>query len=156
MGRGPIALIAVVIAAVLIVAGCGGSDDSSSASSISKEEFIAKADAVCQRGNKRMEKALVGFLTKNKKIQKPSQADNKKFIVTVLVPSLRQEIKEIKALGVPDGDEEKVDAMIAALEEGLETAEDDPEVVAAGTADIVFGIASRLAGEFGLETCGSR
>jgi hypothetical protein len=96
------------------------------------------------------------FLTNGKKLQKPSQADNEKFILTVLIPSLRREIKELRALGVPDGDEEKVEAMITSLEEGLDTAESNPEVVAAGSTDIVFGIASRLAGEYGIETCGSR
>jgi hypothetical protein len=145
---------ALVIA--LVFTGCGGDDSSSSTTSISKEEFIAKADGVCKQGTKRLEAGLVRFLTNGKEVQKPSQADNEKFIIAVLTPSLRREIKEIRALGVPDGDEEKVEAMIAALEEGLETAEGDPEAVAAGSTDIVFGIASRLAGEYGLETCGSR
>jgi hypothetical protein len=132
---------ALVIA--LILAGCGGDDSSSSTTSISKDEFIAKADAICQKGTKRMEAGLVGFLTnKGGKIRKPSQEDSEEFIVTVLTPSLRREIK--------------VEALIAALEEGLDTAEDDPEAVAAGSTDIVFGIASRLAGEYGIETCGSR
>lgn len=160
MGRGPIALIAAVIVVALLVAGCGGgSDDSNSGESISKEEFIAKANAICQKGNKQMEKELFVFLRQNRKggtLRKPSVEQNEKFIVTVLIPNLKREIKEIKALGVPDGDEERIDAMIAALEEGLETAEDDTATVAAGTSDIVFGIASRLAGEYGATVCGSR
>ena len=159
MGRGPIALIAVVIAAAMLVAGCGGSDDSSSSASISKEEFITKADAICKESSKRMEKQLFLFLRKNRtegSLRKPSVAQNEKFITTVLIPNLQREIKELKELGVPDGDEEKVDAMITALEEGLETAEDETATVAAGTSDMVFGIASRIAGEYGLETCGSR
>jgi hypothetical protein len=156
MGRGPIALIAAVVVAALIVVGCGGDDSSTSTASISKEKFLVKADAVCKRGTERLEAGLVGFLTDGKKIHKPSQEDNEKFIVKVLIPSLRREVKEMRALGVPDGDEEKVGAMIDALEEGLETAEDDPKAVAAGSTDIVFGITSRLAGEYGLETCGSR
>ncbi len=155
MGRG-FALVAAAVAAVLLVAGCGDGESSSAASSISKEEFVAKADAICKRGTKRMEAGLADFLTDGGKIQKPSQADNEEFVVTVLTPSLRQEIKELRALGVPDGDEEKVEAMIGSLEEGLDTAEDDPAVVASGSTDIVFGIASRLAGEFGIEACGSR
>ncbi len=160
MGRGPIALIAAVIAAALLIAGCGGGGDESSANvSISKEDFIAKADAICKQGNKQMERELFKFLRESGtggSLRKPSVEQNEKFIETVLIPNLQREIKEIKALGVPEGDEEKVEAMIAALEEGLETAEDETETVAAGTSDIVFGIASRLAGEYGLETCGSR
>lgn len=159
MGRGPFALIAAVIVAALLLVGCGGSDDSGSGKSISKEEFIAKADAICKKGNERMEKELFVFLRQNQNggsLRKPSVEQNEKFIAGVLVPNLRREIKDIKALGVPDGDEERVDAIIAALEEGLETAEDDTATVAAGTSDIVFGIASRLAGEYGATVCGSR
>jgi hypothetical protein len=147
-----------LVAAVFLV-GCGGSGDSSSTSSISKEEFIAKADAVCKKGSERMEGELFKFLRKNRAtgaLMKPSVEDNEKFIIAVLIPNLKREIKEIKALGAPEGDDDRVDAIISALEEGLETAEDEPETVAAGTSDIVFGIASRLAGEYGLEACGSR
>ncbi len=160
MGRGPIALIAAVIAAAIIGAGCGGgSDDSSSVSSISKKAFIVKADAICQKSSERMQAQLFKVLRKDKvngKLKKPSLADNEKFIVTVLVPSLKQEIGELKALGAPEGDEERVGEIVKALEEGLETAEADPEGVAAGSSDMVFGIPSRLAGEYGLEVCGSR
>jgi hypothetical protein len=159
MGRGPIALIAAVVAAAMLVAGCGGGDDSSSSSSISKEEFIAKADAICKKSNEQMEAEIFKYLRQNRvkgSLRKPSVEDNEKFIVAVLIPNLEREIKELKALGVPSGDEEKIDAMISALEEGLETAKNEPETVAAGSSDIVFGIASRLAGEYGLETCGSR
>ncbi len=160
MGRGPLALIAAVVVAALLAAGCGGgSDDSGSGKSISKEEFIAKADAICQKGNKQMEKELFVFLRPKQAggtLRKPSVEQNEKFILTVMVPNLEREIGELKKLGVPDGDDEKVDAWIAALEEGLETAEDNTETVAAGTSDIVFGIASRLAGEYGATICGSR
>jgi predicted small secreted protein len=160
MGRGLIALIAAIVAAAMLVAGCGGGDDSSSSSSsISKEEFIAKADAICKKSSKQMEAEIFKYLRNNRvkgSLRKPSVEDNEKFIEAVLIPNLAREIKELKALGVPSGDEEKIDAMISALEEGLETAKNEPETVAAGSSDIIFGIASRLAGEYGLETCGSR
>jgi len=146
--------------AALLLAGCGGGDDSSGSSgSISKEEFIVKADAICKKSNKQMEAEIFKYLRKNRvkgSLRKPSVEDNEKFIEAVLIPNLEREIKELKALGVPSGDEEKVGAMISALEEGLETATNEPETVAAGSSDIIFGIASRLAGEYGLETCGSR
>lgn len=159
MGWGPIARTAAVVAAVLLLAGCGGGDDSDTAKSISKEEFIAKGEAICKTGNKRMEAELVKFLRDGRGVEsltKPSPEDNEKFLETVLIPNLEREIAEFKELGVPEGDEERVEAIVTALEEGLETAEDNPKAVAAGTSDVVFGIASRLAAEYGLETCGSR
>ena len=151
-------MIAAVIAAAMLVAGCGGGNDSSS-SSISKEEFIAKADAICKESGKSLEKELYDFLKKSRKggpLRKPSTAESEKFITAVLIPNLQKEIEELKKLGVPGGDEEKVNAMISALEEGLETAENDTPTVAAGSSDMVYGIASRIAGEYGLETCGNR
>jgi hypothetical protein len=156
MGTGRGAFVAAAIVVVLVLVGCGGGDDSSASGSISKQEFIAKADAICTKSNKRMESQLGKFLVSGKQISKPTQADNEKFVATVLIPSLRKEIDEIKALGVPAEDEERVTAMIVALEEGLETAENDPRSVAAGSAEVIYGIPSRLAGEYGLKVCSTR
>jgi len=156
MGRGPTTLIVAVIAAALLAAGCGGGDDSdSSASSISKEEFIVKADAVCKKGTERMQAAISDVLKNQPNITKVTTAEQEKIVTTVMVPSVSREVKELRALGVPDGDDERVDAMITALEEGVETAERDPEVVTK-SGDAIFGIASRIAGEYGLVVCGSR
>jgi hypothetical protein len=155
MGTWRVALCSALALAVLVAAGCGG-DDSSSSGSISKEEFIAKADAICKQSNKRMEAAFGKFLKENPQLTKPTDPRFQQLVGEVMVPNLEREIEEMKALGVPDGDGEKVGAMIAALEEGLETAEDNPEVVTGSSSDTVFGIASRIAGEYGLEVCGSR
>jgi hypothetical protein len=156
MGRGPTTLIVAAIAAALLLAGCGGgSDSSSNATSISKEEFIAKADAVCKKGTERLQAAIGRILKKQPNITKVTKGEQEKIVATVMVPSVSQEAKELRALGVPDGDDEKVDAMITALEEGVETAERDPTAVTTSS-DAIFGIASRIAGEYGLVACGSR
>ncbi len=154
MGRGPTTLIVAVIAAALFAAGCGGGDDSS-ASSVSKEEFIAKADAVCKKGTERMQTKIFAALKNPRNLTKVSKAEQEKIVTTVMVPSVSREVKELRALGIPDGDEEKVDAMITALEEGIETAERSPQAVTKSS-DVVFGIASRIGGEYGLAVCGSR
>jgi hypothetical protein len=153
MGMRLAAFGAGVLTAGLLLAGCGGSD---SGESISKEEFIAKADAICKQSNQRMEAAFTKFLKDNPTLTKPTDPRFQPLVGDVMVPSLKREIEELKELGVPDGDEEKVGAMISALEEGLETAEDNPEVVTGSSSDTVFGIASRIAGEYGAEVCGSR
>jgi len=141
----------------LAMAGCGGGSDSSSATtgSISKAAFIKKADAVCQKGTERMQRAILVFLKQHKDVKRPNKAQSEKLVGTAIVPSVKTEIKELKALEVPEGDEEHVDAIINALEEGLETAETNPEAVV-GSSDAVFGISGRLAGEYGATVCGSR
>lgn len=155
MGMRMTAWGAGALVAAVLLAGCGGDEDSAGAS-ISKEEFIAKADAICKRSNKRMEAAFGKFLKDNPGLTKPDDPKFQPLVTDVMVPSLKQEIQELRELGVPDGDEEKVDAMISALEEGLETAENNPQVVTGSSSDTIFGIASRIAGEYGLKTCGSR
>ena len=155
MGRGPLALIAVATAALLF-AGCGsGSNDSGSGKPISKEEFIAKADAVCKKGTERLQKAIFSALKNPQSLTKVSEAEQIRIVTTAMVPNVSQEVKELRALGIPDGDEEKVDAMIMALEEGVETAEQDPRAVTKSS-DAVFGISSRIAAEYGLKACSSR
>ena len=155
MGTGRGAFVAGLMVGIVVLAGCGGSDDSSSADSITKEEFIVKADAICKKGTERMQGAIAGVLKNQRNLAKVSKADQEKIVTTVMVPSVSREVKELRALGIPDGDDERVDAMITALEEGIETAERDPEVVTKSS-DAIFGIASRIGGEYGLAACGSR
>jgi CRISPR/Cas system-associated endoribonuclease Cas2 len=153
-GRGTCVVVALVI--TLAVAGCGGSSDSSSSTgSISKEKFVAKADAICKKGTERLQKAIFAALKNPRNLSKVSKAEQIKIVTTAMVPNVSQEAKELRALGVPDGDEEKVDAMITALEEGVETAERDPQAVTQSS-DAVFGISSRIAAEYGLKACSTR
>lgn len=152
MGRGSLALTAALVAA-LLVAGCGG--DSDGESSISKAQFIAKADAICKQSNERMEAGFTKLLKNVTNLTKLKKVEYEEIVDEVMVPSIEREIEELGALGIPAGDEERIDAMIDALEEGKETAERNPEAVNASS-DAVFGIASRIAGEYGLEVCGSR
>lgn len=151
MGTARGAVIAAV-AVALAIAGCGGGDSSGS---ISKEEFIAKADAICKKSNSRMEAAFGKFLQGNPNLTKTTGPKFERLVGDVMVPNLKREVEELRALEIPDGGEEKVNAMIAALEEGVETAERDPQAVT-NSSDVVFGISSRIAGEYGLEVCGSR
>jgi hypothetical protein len=155
MGTGWGAFAAAAIVIAFVVAGCGGDSSGTAASSISKEEFIAKADVICKKGTERLQKALFGVLKEQRNLANVSKAEQEKIVTTVMVPSVSREVEELRALGVPDGDEEKVDAIVGALEEGVETAERNPEVVTKSS-DAVFGIASRIAGEYGLKACSSR
>ena len=158
MGRGTIALAAAAV--TLLLPGCGGSDDPGvTTSTISKETFVRKVDAICEESNERVQARFSAYLKGKENLRKaikhPSKADYEVLIVKTLVPSIEREIREIRALGAPSGDEDRVGEMLTALEEGTEVAEDDPAAVTASS-DAIFGIFSRLAGEYGLEACGSR
>jgi hypothetical protein len=155
MGTGRGALIAAAMAIALVVAGCGGGDSGTAAGSISKEKFVVKADAICKNGTERMQAAIFAALKHPRNLTKVSQTEQEKIVTTAMVPSVEREVKELRALPVPEGDEERVDAMITALEEGIETAERNTEAVTKSS-DVLFGISSRIAAEYGLEACGTR
>jgi len=138
------------VAIAFVVVGCGDSGES-----ISKEEFIAKADAICKKSNVRMAAGFSKRLKDARSLVKPQSPQLEKLVGEVMVPNLEREIRELRALGIPSGDSERIEAMLEALDEGVETAERNPKAVVASS-DAVFGIAARLAGEYGLEVCGSR
>jgi hypothetical protein len=149
-----IALGVGILIVALTAAGCGGGETSTK--TIPKAVFIKKANAICKKSSERMVASFTSFLAKKKSsITHPSQATKEEMVGKALVPSVKREIEEFQALGAPSGDEDRVGEIIKALEEGLETAESNPEAVASSS-DAVFGIASRLAGEYGLEVCGNR
>jgi hypothetical protein len=155
MGTRGVLTIGALLAVASIV-GCGsGEDPSTTTGAVSKAAFVKKADAICKQGIERMQRQIFAELRTKNGIRKPRPSEYEALVGKIIVPSVRTEIHQLRALEIPDGDEERVDAMIGALEEGLETAEDNPEAVAASS-DVVFGIASRLAGEYGLTVCGSR
>jgi hypothetical protein len=163
LSRGTRAAALVATAIAIIAAGCGGSSDDGeeiTASSLSKAEFIARADAICAKGQRQVERNFGAYAKETDlKVQqitkKPTKEQVNGLVNTVLVPAIEEEIAEIRALGAPAGDEDKIEAMLEAMEEGIETAEGLPQKVLEQTG-IAFGIGSRLAKEYGLTTCGQR
>jgi hypothetical protein len=157
MGTGRGAFVAAAMVIALAVAGCGGGGDdtSTAANSVSKAAFIKKVDAVCKKGTERMQRGILVFLKHHKGVKRPSKAQSEELVGSAIVPSVEKEIVAMKALEAPQGDEDRFNAIVSALEEGLETAKENPEAVVASS-DAVFGISGRLAAEYGAEVCGTR
>jgi hypothetical protein len=157
------ATIAAIVAIAIGVAGCGGGGDDGSeisTSSLSKAEFTRKAEAICVKGQKQVERNFGAFAKKTdfnlrQVSQNPTKAQVNGLVNSVLIPAIKQEIAAIRALGAPQGDEDQIEAMLEANEEGIATAEDLPREVLEKT-EVAFGVASRLAKEYGLALCGQR
>lgn len=150
-----IALGAAVLAACLVAVGCGGGGDDASTASLTKAEFIKQANAVCKKGEEQIETDFAAYVKGHEDIRKPTEADFSKLVDSVLVPNAEKEIEDLRALGLPSGDEDQVEAILEAREESVEAAEDEPEVVVKD-GEKVFGKASELAISYGLEDCGNR
>jgi hypothetical protein len=159
-------LVAGALAVGLVVAGCGSSSSSStstgasgasgatgaSGAPLSKSEFVSQANAVCKQGNAEINKAGQSQFGSG---QKPSQADQEKFATDTAIPNIQSQIDGIKALTPPAGDEDQVNAIIAAAQSDLDKAKADPSVLTDQGPSDPFADANKLANAYGLTVCGS-
>jgi hypothetical protein len=154
LSKGLIATLAGVAAIAMIVAGCGSSSDDST-SSLTKAQFIVKADAICKKGNTEIESGFEDFAKEAgiKENKEPTPAQGVEVSETVLIPYIKEQSEELRDLEVPSGDEEEITAMLDALDEGVEEAEEDPEALFTSKSD-PFGPANKMAKEYGLKVCG--
>lgn len=155
MERKRVSAVFIAVIAAAIVAGCGsgGSGDEVTASSITKPEYIKRADAICQSRNRELENRLAVYLKKTKlNYSSATEAQYVALVETLYIPALKKEITAIRALGAPKGDEDEVTELVAAREENLETAEEKPSEIA-DAAPIVFQESNKLAKEYGLTAC---
>jgi hypothetical protein len=145
-------LVLAMAAIPLLLAGCGGGDGSRSEADVktgpplTKSQFIAQADAVCNEADSEQLRQSVHFVRQN------PDAKREDLLVPAGLPPLRKQVKKIEALTPPAADEKAIEAMLRAFEEGIEQAEEDPASAfeASGGA---FEEANKLAAGYGLQVC---
>jgi hypothetical protein len=144
----------------LVVAGCGGDDETSTAATTSsavagttgtaltKEEFVAQANEICKQGGKAIDQALAGVVTG----QKPTAAELEQAAL-ILVPGVQAQIDAVRALPVPEGDEETIGTFLDESQSALDQLEADPSLLATSDEESPFAESNRLATEYGLTEC---
>jgi hypothetical protein len=161
----PVAAIAV--AAALTAAGCGGSDTSTTSSTtaagatgasgvggtvttsdLSKDQWISAADNVCKQGDDAINQAAQSLG------QNPSDADLTKFATDTVIPETESQLSQIQELGAPAGDEDQVQAILAAAQQGVDKLKQDPTLVLEKNGGGAFDEANQLAQAYGLQVCG--
>ena len=144
--------------AALALVGCGGgeSDDDvfppGVARPLDKVEFLAEADRICHSTNARIEAAADDLAASP---TDPTPAEVRQVVIGVAIPALEAEVRAIRAIGAPTGDEREVAAILAATEEGIEQIRADPAVVLEGPPPALRR-AGRLAREYGSAECDVR
>lgn len=144
-------VVAIVTALVAVgFTGCGGDDDSSSTTTaaISKDDFVEFGNKICAEGNKTFDAAAKSTFSGGK----PTEAEMTKFVDETAVPTIQGEIDGIRALGAPEGDEDQVNAILDAAQQGVDTISADPTAFGSGNAD-PFAEANKLASDYGLTEC---
>lgn len=132
-----LAVAASLVVAALGLSGCG--DDDSAAGSIPKEEFLEAANAICEEGAAEIEAA------------EAEAAFGPDFFIGTVIPSIRQQMADMRALGFPEGDEEAVGSIFDDTEAVLDTIEADAESV--GSAPNPFAGLNERMDDYGLTVC---
>jgi hypothetical protein len=149
--KGELAGLGAVAALVLLIAGCGGGGGDTT-EALTKAEFIKQGDAICKKGNAASEAEVEKFAKENGfELEKPSKSQAEEVVTEVLVPNLQRQAEELDALGAPKGDEAKVDALIASLEEATAEFEKEPASFFKETA---LAKPIRLENAYGFKVCG--
>lgn len=141
---GVLALVALAGAAI----GCGGDDETTS--SLTPAQFKKQANAICnqqtEKRNEEIREAIEG-LPKEKLLPKKEREQ----LVLDTLPTYAEIPEKLNALGAPEGDEEKVEAIAKAMEKAARDVEENPGEALVSTKQ--FFEASKLAAEYGLEEC---
>jgi len=140
-------------AALFVLASCGGGGETTAA--LTKAEFIAQGDEICAKGDEDGQAKADKFAEdRDIDVENPTEAELEEVMTKAFVPVLRQEAEELSELGLPEGEEEQAEAIVASLEKATEEIEDEPGRAFSAT-DTPLKEVSKLANEFGFENCGS-
>jgi hypothetical protein len=138
--------LALLMAALgLGAAGCGGDD----AETISKEDFLTQANQICREAQDATDAAFEEQFP-----GEPSDAEIETFWNETARPNVENQVEEIRALGAPEGDEEQIDELLAAVEDGLEGTQEAVDAGTVGEGPDPFAEADRLSADYGLTDCG--
>lgn len=128
-----------------------GADGDGGSAPLSKAQFIKQGDAICQQVPTRYGKLLQEFEkeAKTEGKPKPSTAEGN---LKAAVPPLPEAAEELEDLSPPAGDEEKAEAIVAALEAAAEGLEAKPSSELSGPKS-PFAEFQKLTNEYGFKVC---
>lgn len=122
-------------------------------SSLSKPQYIKKASVICERVRKEL---ASGFGEYGASHEVPAsgpkaQAAAGDFINTIFAPIYQRQIDELSELGAPSGDEQEIEAILEAMQKGLQQSQEQPLAFIHG--DPFFREAASLTARYGLVAC---
>jgi len=143
-------LTAGLIGLALFAAGCGGSSSSSSsstatsaASTITKAQFIARANAICAKDDPQLSEATAKLSTLR------SPAALAAAVRSTFVPAIESQVQEIHALGTPSGEAAQTAALLHLVQADVNKLMAHPALVSTD----VFADFAKVAHPYGLTSC---
>jgi hypothetical protein len=144
-------LVAAGLAVSASACGGGGGGGGGGAQAISKDDYLARAKLVCQKGNRQLKSATDDVLAKIPPGQKMTDAQINDFVHQTVIPTIRDQIKQLRDIPPPKGEKDHVEQIYDALDKGLQQLDKDPGKLTNGSN--VFADATALANRYGITVC---
>jgi hypothetical protein len=137
-------ILGLVLLAALSAAGCGGGGGET----VTKSDFVRQGNAICGKWQQARTK---NFSEVNQKFKPPlTQAKREKAVLFILAP-YEDAMEGLKELDPPAGEEEKVEAIIDALDKAWAQAQADPSALI--SSGVAFKKSNELLEDYGLDEC---
>jgi hypothetical protein len=120
---------------------------------LSKAEFVKQANAICEKGKKESLVKMAAYAKQHKGAGQAGPAAIVEAVKAVFIPGVESQIEEIRALGAPPGEEAKVEDFLAAMEDGVDTANEASGSNPSAAFSQSFKRSAKLAHEYGLDGC---
>jgi hypothetical protein len=148
----------LLLLGLLGVAGCGGGDSQSvSTTTITKEQWVHKAFAVCKRlGHEQQRQHYAFERAHGMSTSEPGQREQEQLNTVFVMPFVERKIDALRALPVPEGEQAKIDQILKSMEEGIRVSKAHPEWLAAPTQarPDPFTKTTELTAAYGIWDCG--
>lgn len=145
------ALSLIVAVALSGCGGEGGEEEAGGDGALTRAAYIAEGDRICADGTARMARQAIERFGG----EQPSGEEARDFGSEVVVPTLEEQLAQLRALPAPAGDRESVGAIYDAVDSGIEELRADPGLLTRPNNGGAFDQANRLARRFGFRQCGS-
>jgi hypothetical protein len=145
-----LALGLITALACALLAGCGGGDDGeeSGEGGLAKAELVKRGDQICKDTLKQQAKIF-----RTSEFQQGNRKSEEAVVLAVAEP-LNGEVERLGELEAKDKqDGEELDEVVTALDEALETVEENPSLMTGGKSG-PFVQFDELAQGFGFKVCG--
>jgi hypothetical protein len=132
----------------------GGSEESEvTTSSLSKSQYVQRANRACEGVRADYLTELVSYTQKHRSEGKPRSELARDTIREVLLPIAEAESTALRELGAPAGDEEQIEAILAAQQKAIDELAEAQEELELGQVPTQFAAAGKLARSYGMGGC---
>jgi hypothetical protein len=141
-----VAVAAVSLSLSAATQACGSSDDEP----LTKRDFINQGSIICHRWEQEREEAL-GEAFAEVEGKKVTQQMKEDAVIKVLLRPYQRMTDRLAELSPPEGDEQKVKAVLRAMKETAANIEENPGTSLSSA--VQFDKADKLAASYGLTDC---